>query len=137
MIIHFLTLTEIQLIQINQINMYGGMHGIRDIKLLDSAVNYPKATFEKKYLLPTIYHMAAGYMHSIIKNHPFVDGNKRTGLISALLFLAYNNIFIEANEDELFEFTVSVAESKIAENDIALFFEQQLSCKAISRNNTL
>src|SRR5690606_1713734 len=103
------TLQEVAMIQIDQINRYGGLHGLRDEKLLDSAINYPRATFGKKYLHSTIYDMAVAYMHSIIKNHPFLDGNKRTGLIVSLLFLAYNDIVIIAQDDELFNVAVSIA----------------------------
>lgn len=123
--IHFLTTIEIKRIHINQIDSYGGMHGIRDLRLLDSATHYPQATFEKQYLQPDIYHMAAGYIYGIVKNHPFIDGNKRTGLIVAMLFLAYNGIFIKAEDEELFHLTVAIAESKISEKDVALFFTQR------------
>jgi death-on-curing protein len=123
--INFLTLEEVKLIQINQINRYGGIHGLRDEKLLDSAINYPRATFDKKYLHPDIYHMASSYMYAIIKNHPFLDGNKRTGLIVAILFLAYNDIFINAHNDELFDLTIAMTQSKITESEAAAFFEQK------------
>ncbi|HLC07641.1 MAG TPA: type II toxin-antitoxin system death-on-curing family toxin [Candidatus Babeliales bacterium] len=123
--IKFLTLEDVKLIQINQINRYGGLHGLRDENLLDSAINYPRATFDQKYLHPDIYHMASSYMYAIIKNHPFLDGNKRTGLIVAILFLAYNDIFIDAQDDELFDLTVSMAQSKITESEAAIFFKQK------------
>jgi len=57
-------------------NKYGGPHGIRDKGLLASAVHTPQATFSNQYLYPDIFQMAAAYMYSIIKNHPFIDGNK-------------------------------------------------------------
>jgi death-on-curing protein len=123
--INFLTLEEVKLIQINQINRYGGIHGLRDEGLLDSAINYPRATFDKQYLHADIYHMASSYMYAIIKNHPFLDGNKRTGLIVAILFLAYNDIFINAQEDELFDLTIAMAQSQITESEDALFFKKK------------
>lgn len=123
--INFLTLTEVKSIHIYQINRYGGLHGLRDEKLLDSAINYPQATFDQKYLHPDIYHMASSYMYAIIKNHPFLDGNKRTGLNAALLFLAYNDIFIDAQNDELFELTMAMTQSKITESEAAAFFKQK------------
>ena len=64
-------------------------------------------------------------MYAIIKNHPFLDGNKRTGLIVAILFLAYNDVFINAHEDELFDLTMSMAQSKITESEAALFFKKE------------
>lgn len=123
--IKFLSLQDVKLIQINQINRYGGLHGLRDENLLDSAINYPRATFDQKYLHTDIYHMASSYMYAIIKNHPFLDGNKRTGLIVAILFLAYNDIFINASDEELFDLTVAMAQSKITETDAAIFFKKK------------
>ncbi len=110
------------MIHLDQIRRYGGLSGIRDINLLDSAINYPKATFNQLYVHADIYHMAAAYALAIIKNHPFVDGNKRTGLIVALLFLAYNGITLDASQEEIYEITMQIAESKISEKEIALFF---------------
>jgi len=130
--IKFLTFEEVKKIQINQINRYGGLHGLRDEKLLDSAINYPQATFGKKYLHPDIYHMASSYMYAIIKNHPFLDGNKRTGFIVGIIFLAYNNIFIDAQEDELFDLAIAMTQSKITESEAATFFKQ----KSIAKNQT-
>lgn len=123
--IQFITFAEVKMIHVDQINRYGGMHGLRDENLLDSAVNYPRMTFDQKYLQPDIYYMAAGYMCSIIKNHPFIDGNKRTGFIVAILFLANNNIFIAADQDELFNLTIAIAESKISEKEVAIFFKKK------------
>jgi len=121
----FLTLQEVKLINFNQINQYGGMHGLRDEKLLDSALNYPQATFNGEYLHPNIYHMASSYIYAIIKNHPFIDGNKRTGTAAAILFLAYNNITVMTYNDELVTMAIAIAQSKITEPEIALFFKNK------------
>lgn len=75
--IFFLTEEEIISIHTVQINKYGGPHGIRDKGLLASAVHTPQATFSNQYLHQDIFQMAAAYMYSIIKNHPFIDDNKR------------------------------------------------------------
>jgi len=123
--IKFLTLEVVKAIHLNQINRYGGHHGLRDEKLLDSAINYPQVTFDKEYLHADIYHMAASYMYAIIKNHPFIDGNKRTGLMVAILFLAYNDIFITAQDSELYDLTMAAAQSHIIETDLAIFFKQK------------
>ena len=69
----------------------GGEHGVRDIGLLQSAVARPKATFDNKELYPDVANKAAALMESLINNHPFVDGNKRTGITAAVLFLRINN----------------------------------------------
>lgn len=123
--INFLSFDEIAAIHIHQINAYGGLQGIRDHRLLESALNYPQATFQEEYLHPTIYHMAAAYMYGIIKNHPFVDGNKRTAIATALLFLNRNDIQINATIEELFDLTIATAVSKCNEVNIALFFEEK------------
>ncbi len=125
MIINFLSFNEIAAIHIHQINSYGGLHGIRDRGLLESALNYPQAMFQGKYLHPDIYHMTAAYMYSIIKNHPFVDGNKRTAIAVAILFLNRNNIEINATHDELFDLTIATTISKYTETNIALFFKEK------------
>jgi len=121
----FLTLEEIELLHFHQIERYGGLAGLRDKNLLESAVNYPQAMFGGHYLHEDVYHMAAAYMYAIIKNHPFVDGNKRTGFSVALLFLAYNDIFIDVQEQKLFDLTIAVATGNISEDAIAIFFREQ------------
>ncbi|HEX4069160.1 MAG TPA: type II toxin-antitoxin system death-on-curing family toxin [Candidatus Babeliales bacterium] len=112
----FLTLQEVKIINFTQIDQYGGLCGMRDEKLLDSAINYPQATFNGRYLHPDIYHMASAYMYAIIKNHPFLDGNKRTGFITTIFFLAYNNITLIADHNELFMLAIAIAESKMNES---------------------
>jgi death-on-curing protein len=69
--------------------------------------------------------MASSYMYAIIKNHPFLDGNKRTGCIVAIVFLAYNNIFLDVQNDELFDLTIAMTQSKITESEAAAFFKQK------------
>lgn len=125
MAINFLSFNEIAAIHVHQIRMYGGLHGIRDRKLLESAIHYPQVTFEEKYLHYNIYSMTAAYLFSIIKNHPFVDGNKRTAIAVAILFLERNDILINATVDELFDLAIATAVSKNTETSIALFFEQK------------
>lgn len=122
--IYFLTLEDVKMIHVGQIRKYGGAHGIRDINLLDSSIHYPQATFDQKYVHSDIYLMAAAYAFSIIKNHPFLDGNKRTGFVAALSFLYRNDIILDADPQELYEITMRIAESKISEAEIALFFRK-------------
>ena len=90
----FLTLAEVIDIHSNQIRLYGGLPRIRDINLLSSAIAMPHASFHGEYLHNDIYEMAAAYAFHIGKNHPFVDGNKRTALVSALVFPELNGISI-------------------------------------------
>lgn len=120
---YFLTLKDVLNIHQQLINNHGGHPGIRDIKLLDSALNYPKATFNQEYVHRDIYHMAAAYVFGIIKNHPFIDGNKRTGFVVVVSFLAYNGIGLNSKEPELYELIMNIAQSHISEDNVALFFK--------------
>lgn len=86
----FLTLAEVINIHADQIQHYGGGEGIRDIELLSLAVAMPYVSFSEQFLHADIFEMAAAYAFHISQNHPFIDGNKRTALASALVFLEMN-----------------------------------------------
>ncbi|MDD5701252.1 MAG: type II toxin-antitoxin system death-on-curing family toxin [Dehalococcoidales bacterium] len=118
----FLTLDEVIEIHKDQIQRYGGHIGIRDLELLKSSIYMPAASFGGEYLHTDVYEMAAAYLFHIIRNHPFVDGNKRTGVVSALVFLILNGIEFTADEDKLEKMVVSVAEGKTGKPEIAQFF---------------
>ena len=123
----FLSLAEVLEIHRDQIERYGGKSGIRDMGLLQSALAMPAAGFGSRYLHSDLFEMAAAYLFHIVRNHPFVDGNKRTGAVAALVFLSLNGIEIEAGED-LFEQTVrAVAEGNMDKSAITRFFRQHLA----------
>ncbi len=94
----------------------GGSHGLRDLALLESAVNRPRATFAGRDLYPDLFAKAAALMDSLIRNHPFVDGNKRTGVTAAALFLVQNGRRLTATNAEVEAFVLRVVE---AEPDVA------------------
>jgi death on curing protein len=119
----FLLIDEVIKINADQIALYGGLHGVRDFALLDSAINRAKASFQGTYLYGDIFIMAAAYAHSIIKNHPFVDGNKRTGIVSALLFLGCNGYKPTLNDDQLIEIAMNVATSNMSLNELATYLK--------------
>lgn len=121
----FMTLDEIVQINKSQIILFGGLIGIRDKALLESALHEPMKTFDQKYLYENIFIMAAVYAHSIIKNHPFVDGNKRTGILTALLFLHYNGFIPKFKQDELYEVTMNIAISEISILELAKILESK------------
>jgi len=102
----------------------GGSHGILDIALLQSALARPMATFDSNNLYPDLFPKAAALMHSIIKNHPFVDGNKRTAIASASILLIRNGSQITATNKELERFTLKVASTKIEIKEIAKWFRK-------------
>lgn len=104
------------------IEHYGGTQGIRDIGLLHSAISMPQASYGGEYLHHDIYEMAAAYLFHIVQNHPFLDGNKRTGAASAIVFLALNDIEIDNDEQGLVDLTLSVATGQAGKAKIAEFF---------------
>ncbi len=117
--ITFLTLSEVIEIHSNQIKLYGGKEGIRDISLLSSAVAMPYATFSGEYLHRDIYEMAAAYAFHICQNHAFIDGNKRTALASSLVFLELNGISIADPEEKLYEALMNIASGKLSKESFA------------------
>ena len=90
----------------------GGTSGIRDIGALESALYHAYASFEGKDLYPTIEEKAARQVYGIIRNHPFVDGNKRTGLFVMLVFLELNGIRLKFSQSELVQLGICIAEGK-------------------------
>jgi death-on-curing protein len=118
----FLELAEVLYIHADQIDRYGGDPSIRDAGLLESAVAMPRATFGGEFLHRDLFEMAAAYLFHIVQNHPFVDGNKRTGTASALVFLDMNGISMDANEDALVALVLDVAQGRGDKARIAEFF---------------
>ncbi|PWU13822.1 MAG: type II toxin-antitoxin system death-on-curing family toxin [Chlamydiae bacterium] len=124
----FITVQEVINEHAKLIHTYGGLSGIRDMGLLASAVDMPRMAVFKKYLHPTVFDKAAAYLFHIICNHPFIDGNKRTGTAIALAFLKINGIRIKIAEKQkilaLEELVVYTAESKATKKQIANFFKE-------------
>lgn len=104
---------------------FGGLEGIRDEGLLESALHRPQHLFD--YGTPSLYEMAAAYAHGIIKNHPFLDGNKRSGFVTAALFLEVNGLSFRAPEEEVVERTLALAAGAIDEAEYATWLER--SCQ--------
>lgn len=120
----FLTLAEIIEIHEYQIERFGGSDGLRSLDLLNSAIGMPSSTFNGNYLHPAIPDMAAAYLFHIVGNHPFLDGNKRVGTMSALVFLEMNGYDFDANDDELTAVVLLVASGKMLKDELSLFFRQ-------------
>ena len=97
--------------------------GIRDINLLMSAIETPKATMFGQDLYPSIYDKAAAYLYHIVKNHAFNDANKRTGFGAAYLFLKANKVPIVFDDKAYENLVVEVAKGNKTKEDIAYFFE--------------
>ena len=121
----FLNLAEVLEIHKDQIARYGGMSSVRDIELLKSAIGMPPASYAGEYLHTDIYEMAAAYLFHIVKNHPFIDGNKRVGIAAALVFLLLNGFELDAPEDDVAEMVIDVASGKLSKSETALFIRKR------------
>jgi death on curing protein len=97
----YLTAEQVLFIHSRIVAETGGSHGVRELGLLESAVARPQVTFEGKELYCELFTKAAALMFSLINNHPFMDGNKRTGVTAAGLFLRINGMKLVASQDEL------------------------------------
>ena len=116
----FLTLAEIVEIHKDQIELYGGQHGVRDISLLESAIAQPEASFSGEWLHEGIFEMASAYAFHICMNHPFFDGNKRASLASCLVFLEINGISILDPKQKLLSATLKMASSQFSKKEFAI-----------------
>lgn len=108
------------------IDKFGGTSGIRDIKLLESALSRPFQTFDKKDLYPTPVEKAAAIIESILKNHPFIDGNKRTGYVLMRLLLIESGLDILATQNEKYEFVIAIAKGNYQFDDIAKWINKKI-----------
>ncbi len=115
----FLQVEDVLLVHGDQLDLYGGEHGVRDLGLLESAVAQPRSAFGGEILHADLFEMAAAYLFHIVQNHPFLDGNKRTGLAAALIFLDLNGVEIDAPQGSLYKLTLSVACGRIGKSAIA------------------
>jgi len=126
----------IRLSQVDQIHkilidQFGGSHGIRDYGTLSSALSRPYSTFDGKELYSTPIQKAAAFIESILINHPFVDGNKRTGYVLMRLILIEHGLDISATQDEKYQFVIRIASGKSNFNDIIYWLEHH-----IDKNNS-
>ena len=123
MTLRFLSLEDVLFLHADRIARYGGPPGVRDVGLLQSALGIPPATFSGSLLHDSIPQMAAAYLFHLAKNHPFFDGNKRTALAAALVFLELNGWSLDADPDELTETVLGVAAGAASKAALAVFFE--------------
>ena len=102
-----------------QLDLYGGMHGLRDEGLLESALAQPRATLGGEYLLPDIWSMAAAYGFHLCRNHAFLDGNKRVAAVAMIAFLRANGEQVRYDEVELYVTMMAVAEGTLDKVSLA------------------
>lgn len=109
----YLTAEQVLFIHARLIAETGGEHGMLDLGLLQSAVARPQASFDRLDLYPGLFSKAAALLESLIGNHAFVDGNKRTAITSVGLFLRLNGYRLTATNQELEEFTLQCAQGLV------------------------
>ena len=121
--IKYLALDDVIAIHDNMVSFYGGSHGIRDLGLVDSAVSRPQATFGGQDLYPDVFLKGAALFHSLIFNHAFVDGNKRTSMTSTARFLNMNGYNLDATDMEFVSFPLKVENEHLSFEGIAKWFK--------------
>lgn len=120
----FLTIDQVLRIHGSQIRRFGGSSGVRDLGLLESALAQPRATFGGEYLHNDVFEMAAAYLFHLAANHAFIDGNKRTALVAAIVFLRGHGISIRQAREDLYELTMRAASGEASKENIAEIFRE-------------
>lgn len=115
----FLDLADVLLIHEEQLARYGGSAGLRDQGLLESAIAMPQATFGGAFVHEDLFAMAAAYAFHIAENQPFVDGNKRTGVLSAVVFLELNGFIVEEPRSAFYDAMIAIAERRLTKDGVA------------------
>lgn len=118
----YLSAEQLLFIHARLIEETGGSHGVRDLGMLLSAAGRPQASFDGQDLYSDLFSKAAALMESLIRNHPFVDGNKRTGVTAAGLFLRRNGYRLTANNTDLVSITMEIDQSQSDVEELAIWF---------------
>ncbi len=118
---------EVEQIHKILIDTFGGSHGIRDTNALESALSRPFQTFDNKELYPSVIEKAAALLESILTNHPFIDGNKRTGYVITRLLLLNNNYDLNTSQHEKYEFVIRIASGKLKFDEILKWLQENTS----------
>lgn len=118
---NLLSLPQIHNIYKKMIDRTGGSYGVRDVGLLESAIQHSLQTFDGNDLYTSVTEKCAAICYSIIKNHPFVDGNKRMGIFLLLIFLEINDVHVEYSQLELVELGNGIANGTIELSEIQVW----------------
>jgi death-on-curing protein len=127
--IRYLTLIEVLELHRKILEQSGGALGIRDMGLLESAIAQPRMTFGGEDLYPSLLEKAAALGFSIIMNHPFVDGNKRTGHAATEAFLVLNGLEINASVDEQERIVLAIASGKLKREVFVEWLQQNITAR--------
>jgi death-on-curing protein len=127
--IAFLTLEDVLALHDELIQHYGGASGLRDAGLLEAALALPQAGFGGRYFHEFPHEMGAAYLSHLVRNHAFIDGNKRVALACTILFFKINRVPYSITEEEAVELTLAAASGQIDKGAITEFFRQHLKTK--------
>jgi death-on-curing protein len=125
--IEFLSLDEVLDIHRDQVTRYGGSHGVRDLGGLQSALAVPQAGIGGEYFHSDPVEMAAAYLFHIVRNHPFVDGNKRVGAMASFTFLRLNGWHLRAPHGSFEELILAIAAGKAGKDAAGVFLRKHTS----------
>ena len=120
----YLSVKDILLLHELQIEKFGGSHGLRDLGLLESAVARPQSSFDGEDLYPDIFQKGAALVHSLLMNHQFVDGNKRTAMFSVMTFLELNGYKFVAKQKEVVDTALWIENKKPIIEEISKWLEK-------------
>jgi len=124
--IHFIPESVVLAIHDDQIRLYGGAYGVRDIGALDASLHMPQATFGGEFLHTTIVAMAAAYGFHLCQNHPFIDGNKRTAGMVMFTFLQLNGIEPNASEPDYYAVMMSIASGQMRKEQLIDWLQEMV-----------
>ena len=127
----YLSLEQLRALHRIQLELFGGSGGLRDKGALEAAMARPQMTFGGEDLYPDLAGKVAALMHSLVMNHPFVDGNKRVGAMAAELFLEANDHVLETSDEGLTELTWALARHEIEAEALAIWLRQRM--RAVER----
>jgi death on curing protein len=120
---NYLTAEQVLFIHARLISETGGAHSVRELGLLLSAVARPQAVFDGQELYPDLFSKAAALLESLVGNHAFVDGNKRTAITSTGLFLLINGYRLTADNQELESFTLQCSQRLASLDEMAVWLK--------------
>ena len=125
--IRFLSEAIVVAIHEDQIRLYGGAYGVRDVPALDAALHMPQAQFGGQFLHSTIFQMAAAYGYHLCQNHPFIDGNKRTAGMVMFTFLQLNGLEPIATEPDYYTTMMAVASGHMSKEQLTDWLQTAVS----------
>jgi len=123
--VHYLSSNEVLLIHAHAIGEFGGSFGLMSPGRLESSIAAPRQTMFGEELYPDLFSKAAILFYLLVKNHAFVDGNKRTAALALIEFLERNGYTLSATNDELYQFTIDVAVSVLTKEEVEMWIRDK------------